>query len=112
MDDELGIPDEEGQMEYRSARNGDHFKCPFQCDLCHFRNIKKRDPRAHSQFDYSLMVAIRRGSLDVFWGRRSGTVANTRRGVKITLGISQGVYGINNILPDMGPYRLEDDWGM
>ena len=111
-DDELGIPCEEGQMEYRTARNGDHFICPFQCDLCHFRNIKKRDPRAHSKFDYSLMVAIRRGSLDAFWGRRSGTVSNTRRGVQTILDISQGVYGINNILPDMGPYRLEDDWGM
>ena len=58
------------------------------------------------------MVAIRRASLDAFWGRRSGTVANTRRGVQTILDISQRVYGINNILPDMGPYRLEDDLGM
>ena len=28
-DDELGIPDEEGQMEYRAARNGYHLICPF-----------------------------------------------------------------------------------
>ena len=40
-EDELGIPDEEGQMEYRTARNGDHFICPFQYDLCHLCNIKK-----------------------------------------------------------------------
>jgi hypothetical protein len=26
------------------GRNGENLVCPFQCDLFHFRNIKKRDP--------------------------------------------------------------------
>ena len=39
-------------------------------------------------------------------------VANTRHGAQTILNISQGVYGINDILPDMGSYHLEDDWGI
>jgi hypothetical protein len=31
-------------MRFKSGRNGDHLLCPFQCDLCHFRNIQGRDP--------------------------------------------------------------------
>ena len=81
-DNNLRIPDEEGHMEYRSARNMDHLVCPFQCNMCRSWNIKKRSPRAHSQFDYSLMVVIWRGSVDAFWRRRSGVVTNTRQGVQ------------------------------
>jgi hypothetical protein len=29
---------------YMQGRNGDNLICPFQCVLCHFQIIKKRDP--------------------------------------------------------------------
>jgi hypothetical protein len=56
------------------GRNGDNLVCPFQCDLCHFRNIKKRDPFASGLKDLSLLCGIRRANLDAFWTRRPGTV--------------------------------------
>ena len=111
-DDEVGVPDQEDGKQYRCARNGDHLQCPFQCDLCHFRNIKKRNPRWHSMLDYQLMIAIRRASIDAFWGRRPGTVGNTRRDVGTILDVSRRKFGIEKIMPDMGPFCMEDDWGM
>jgi hypothetical protein len=40
------------------GRNGDNLLCPFQCDLCHFRNIKKRDPFASDLKDLNLLCGI------------------------------------------------------
>jgi hypothetical protein len=40
---------------YRKARNGDFLMCAFQCDLCHFRNIQKRDPGREDPADVFLL---------------------------------------------------------
>ena len=38
------MQEEKDQRRYRSTRNGDHvMKVPFECDLCHFMNMNKRD---------------------------------------------------------------------
>ena len=46
----------------------------FQCDLCHFQNMKGRDPTEGSNKYEILIIAIRRASLDAFWIRETGTV--------------------------------------
>jgi RNAse (barnase) inhibitor barstar len=56
------------------GRDGDNFLCPFQCDLCRFRNIKKRDPFASDLKDLNLLCGIRMANLDAFWARIPGTV--------------------------------------
>jgi hypothetical protein len=33
--------EEEDPNRFRTARDGDHLMCPFQCDDCHFYNIQK-----------------------------------------------------------------------
>jgi hypothetical protein len=35
---------EEDKFRFGEARPGDHLFCPFQCELCHFRNIQGRSP--------------------------------------------------------------------
>jgi hypothetical protein len=30
------------ERQFKEARNGDNIMTPFQCDLCHFRNIQQR----------------------------------------------------------------------
>jgi hypothetical protein len=35
---------EEDEVRFMEGRNGDHLLTPFQWDLCHFRNFRKRDP--------------------------------------------------------------------
>ena len=44
-DPELEVGKEEKER-YRTARDGDHLLAPFECDLCSFRNVQKRDPVA------------------------------------------------------------------
>ena len=83
---------------------------PFQCNLCHFRNLTNRDS-GKSAADVKLVVSIRRANLDAFWAREPGTVGSTRReGVKIRkLGDSMGLI---NLFPATGPFPLEDTMGM
>ena len=50
---------------------------PFQFDLCHFRNLIKRDP-ANSCENLRLIIEIRRNNLDTFWTREDGIVTVTR----------------------------------
>ena len=60
------------------ARDGDHLLVPFQCDLCHFRNLTNRDPGQSVEY-VRLIVAIRRANLDIFWVRELGPVTATKR---------------------------------
>ena len=71
-DDELD--DEEENIKYQTARNGDHYLCPFQYNLCQFRNIYGRNPGLEPYKDKIKFVLIRRAILDAFWARASSTV--------------------------------------
>lgn len=39
---------------------------PFQCEVCHFRNIQGRNPMADKSEDILLMEFFRRATLDAF----------------------------------------------
>jgi hypothetical protein len=106
------LSDKEEDNAYKTARLEDNFMCPFQCDLCHFRNIKGLDPSHDSEKDKSLLVAIRRANLDAFWGRASSTVAGNYQDLKKFKNIGLEQLGLTDMLPDMGPFPLKDIWGM
>jgi len=59
---EVGGPEDE--IRYLHARNGDNLVTPFQCDLCHFRNLMQRDPVGDLPQDIRLLKLIRRANLD------------------------------------------------
>mmetsp|Transcript_35888 Transcript_35888/g.85574 ORF Transcript_35888/g.85574 Transcript_35888/m.85574 type:complete len:423 (+) Transcript_35888:1865-3133(+) len=71
-------------MRYRSGRNGDHIMgIPFECDLCHFRNMTLRNPVVTDPKDTMTLITIRRASLDALWAREPGTVqGNLSRAVR------------------------------
>jgi hypothetical protein len=52
-------------------KEGDHVICPFQCDLCHFRNLQGQSPIYGSGVlnDTETMELIRQDSIDAFWSR-------------------------------------------
>ena len=50
-----------------------HISANFQCDLCHFRNMKGRDPTNGSNKDEISIIAIRRASLDAFLAYKQGS---------------------------------------
>jgi hypothetical protein len=74
--------DEDGEVlednglvpRFRQARSGDHLMTPFQCELCHFRNIMGRNPVTVSRLDSELMEYFRRANFDAFWARETTTV--------------------------------------
>ena len=113
LQDSEELDDPKEQNKFKSARAGDHLMCPFQCDLCHFRNIHKRDPVRGIGKDARLLMAIRRANLDSFWARSEHTVTGNRNGAKQLMRIASDNLGIGGLIfPEMGPHKLEDNWGM
>jgi hypothetical protein len=55
---------------FRVGRDGDHWICPFQCDLCHFQNVQRRPPGCDPRDEYFLLC-IRRANLDALWASRA-----------------------------------------
>ena len=92
------------------AKNGDHLLIPFQCDLCHYRNLKGMDPIGVKADDI-LLRTIKRANLDIFCSREPGTVSATRNG-SLKLAEIRMRLGLDNMLPVMGPFLLKDNLGM
>jgi hypothetical protein len=100
------------ELRFLRGRNGDHLMVPFQCDLCHFRNIMKRDPWSSKWQDHEILEYIRRANLDSFWSRESSTVAfNLREARRMEYKVAQRLE-MPSITPPMGPFPLTDECGM
>ncbi len=109
------IEDEEDKSRFMQGRNGDNLVTPFQCDLCHFHNLMKRDPIPELAQDVRLMKLIRRANLDALWSQEpttiSATLLSARHGARIakSLGFGDQLY---RPMGPMGPFPLEDSFGM
>jgi hypothetical protein len=82
--------------------------CPFQYDVCHFRNIKGINPRHKPEQDQAVLVDIRRENFDAFWRRASSTVSGNYRDLKKFKSIGIEQLWLTNVLPEMGPFPLKD----
>ena len=107
---EVGGPEEESR--YLQARNGDHLVTPFQCDLCHFRNLMQRDPVGGHPQDHRLLKMIRRANLDALWSREPSTVRGTLNMCRQGGRIAGGLGFRDQLFRPMGPHPLEDTFGM
>ena len=85
----------------------------FQCDVCHFRNIQRRDPKDGSGADGALLRNIRRANLDALWSREPTTVTQNRYQLDQFLkkGLVLGLSG-NQLFAPFGPLPMEDRDGM
>lgn len=103
---------EKDKNRFMEGRAGDNLITPFQCELCHFRNIMERDPIAGNGSDQSFMEHIRRVSLDAFWGRERSTVKSNLGLVKRAM-LTENKFGAQNkLIPAIGPFPLSDVFGM
>eukprot|EP00978_Attheya_sp_CCMP212_P005058 scaffold11166_cov48-Attheya_sp.AAC.4 len=102
----LAGPEDKGR--FVEARAGDHIICPFQCDLCHIRNMKQREPRGIQ--DEATAALVRQANLDAFWSRAKGTVAKHRTEVRFQLKYAAELDF--DAFPALGPYALGDDMGV
>ena len=85
---------------------------PFQCDLCHFRNIQKRNPdTAKYAKDALALACIRRANLDSLWSREPSTVARNAGQARTMEELGEAL-GFESVGPPMGPFPLEDTFGM
>ena len=101
---------EKDRSRFLQGREGDHLLTTFQCDLCHFRNLKGHSP-LDAYEDNQLLFYIRRANLDAFWARETGTVKNTKRDVASIIR-NTASFGLKNVLPKMGPFPVIDSHGM
>jgi hypothetical protein len=95
---------------FASARNGDHVSCPFQCDLCIFRLLRKAEPDYQSASDRLLLACIRRANLDAFWSREKRTVEGNFNAMKRAMAASE-IVGLSGGYPPPGPFPYEDVCG-
>jgi hypothetical protein len=111
-EDGVEVVDPEDKKRYVVGHAGDNLVTPFQCDLCHFRNLMKRDPVQNLPQDIRIMKLIRRANLDAFWSREpttvSGNLLTARQGVKIAV-----AFGFQDqLFRPMGPFPVDDRFGM
>ena len=73
------LPQVGDEKRFLHGRNGDHLKMQFQCEVCHYRNIYKRDPVMWDNRTQELLAVMRRANLDVMWARETTTVSSNKR---------------------------------
>ena len=94
------------ENQFMVGRNGDNFLSLFQCDLCVFRNIHKRDP-LEMDGDALSLCCIRCANLDALWLREPSTVRNNLRLLKKGLGHDRSV-DQDGHCPELGPMPMAD----
>ena len=99
-------------MRFKEARDGDHLMTPFQCDLCHFENCKRRHPIPNNTQDEVALLCIRRANLDALWSRERSTVRSNRLQGKHWVSASESAGWSDLALPKRGPFPVEDSFGM
>jgi len=106
------VEDPKDKQRYVEARNGDNLLTPFQCDLCHFRNVMERDPTEALPQDIRILKLIRRANLDALWSREPGTARSTlthcRQGGRVATSLGFQ----DTLFKPPGPFPLEDTFGM
>ena len=108
MEEGFDLEDDENSFMY--ARKGDEFMTTFQYELCHFRNIQKKNPKSQSP-DMVVLSFIRRANLDAFWARKPSTVVRNRGLVIKSLEMAEEL-NLPRPFPDRGPLPLKDQVGM
>jgi hypothetical protein len=107
------LVDEEDMLCFSEVHPGDHLFCPFQCELCHFRNMQGRLPMMGTGLldDTELMKCSRRVNVDAFWSREPTIISQNLGKINRALKIAHGMGMYNPPMPKMGPWTLVDGFG-
>ena len=85
---------------------------PFQCGICHFRNIQKRKPNPLKYAKDALALScIRQENLDSIWSREPLTVSRNASQARTMEELGDAL-GFDSIAPRMDPFPLEDTFGI
>jgi hypothetical protein len=95
---------------FMTAKDGDMWCAPFQCDWCWFINLERRVPREGNLGDERLLSYIRRVNLDILWSREGGTVDGTLTQLRKMIRLCKDL-GMKNIEVPIGPWPVADGVG-
>ena len=85
---------------------------PFECNICHFRNVTGRDPvEADPRDNYTLMF-ICRAHFDAFWSRDTSTVTGNFGRLQKDCCDALSDLSIKHPVPVLGRNKLMDRVGM
>jgi len=114
LDDDMVDPEdfeeEEDQLRFTEARDGDHLIVPFQCDPCHFFNMRKCYPIPTPQ-DNMFLLCICQALLDSLWSRERSTISKNLTEFRLFSTILESL-GETNPFPPRGPFPPADLDGM
>jgi len=85
---------------------------PFQCEKCHFFNMRGRARNLESQADELLSICIRQATIDSFWARERSTVSSNLWLAKRHLADQAALGSELKAMPNCGLYPQADIWGM
>ncbi len=85
---------------------------PFECDLCHFRNIAQRDPIPSRTNDNFTLLCIRRANLDAMWSRETSTVSGNLNRMRRDYHDGIPLLSIKEPMPVLGTDKMKDRVGM
>ena len=88
---------------------GAHLLLPFQCNLCIFRSLFKRNPR-EERGDLENLSVIRRMNLDLIWSREPTTIYKNMLYLNSVITIGEAA-SFTPQLPCPGPFQFEDTYG-
>ena len=112
-DDEELETEEDLKERFRHGRDGDHLMgIPFECDLCHFRNVCERDPLWNTHEDTYTLLCIRRANLDAMWSREPSTVSSNLSRCKRDYYDLKDAFSFKDPLPILGRDDFRDKAGM
>ena len=99
--------------DHKRGRDGDHLMgVPFECDLCHFRNVTGRNPCWESAKDSYTLTCIRRANLDVMWSRATSTVELNLSRSQTDYFSAVQLFDMKSPLPILGSPEVRDRVGM
>jgi hypothetical protein len=99
------------ETRHLAGRDGDNLLLPFQCEICHIRNMCGRDPIEGLPSDEMLKIYIRRASIDAFWSREPAMVRAHLREARQMEKEAREV-GLTSFSDPIGPWPLRDVMGM
>jgi hypothetical protein len=95
--------------KFQRARMGDHLMVAFECDLCVFRKLFRRNPNS-DETDRKAVATIRRMILDAFWSRATSTVRSNARIIQRGCELSKSL-GLDPPYLEPGPLPYHDHCG-
>ena len=92
-----------------TGRDGDHLMgIPFECDLCHSRNVAERDPISGNARENFTLLCIRQACLDAMWSQETIIASGNFQRLHRDYQVSGPVFSIRRPVPVIGTDKAKD----